>query len=49
MPRLETNSRVQTTPTRQRIGCLRRIALDFGPDHVIFPNLCDQPIMDLLL
>lgn len=28
---------------------LRRIALDFGPDHVIFPNLCDQPIMDLLL
>ena len=28
---------------------LRRIALDFGPDHVIFPNLCDQPIVDLLL
>jgi CRISPR-associated protein Cmr2 len=28
---------------------LRRIALDFGPDHVVFPNLCDQPIMDLLL
>ena len=28
---------------------LRRIALDFGPDHVIFPNLCDQPIMDLIL
>ena len=28
---------------------LKRIALDFGPDHVIFPNLCDQPIMDLLL
>ncbi|MBX3733681.1 MAG: type III-B CRISPR-associated protein Cas10/Cmr2 [Verrucomicrobiae bacterium] len=28
---------------------LRRIALDFGPDHVIFPNLCDQPIADLLL
>ena len=28
---------------------LSRIALDFGPDHVIFPNLCDQPIMDLLL
>ena len=28
---------------------LRRIALDFGPDHVLFPNLCDQPIMDLLL
>ncbi len=28
---------------------LRRIALDFGPDHVVFPNLCDQPLMDLLL
>lgn len=28
---------------------LKRIALDFGPDHVLFPNLCDQPIMDLLL
>ena len=28
---------------------LRRIALDFGPDHVLFPNLCDQPIMDLIL
>lgn len=28
---------------------LRRISLDFGPDHVLFPNLCDQPIMDLLL
>lgn len=28
---------------------LRRIAIDFGPDHVIFPNLCDQPIMDMLL
>lgn len=28
---------------------LRRIALDFGPDHILFPNLCDQPIMDLLL
>lgn len=28
---------------------LKRVALDFGPDHVIFPNLCDQPIMDLLL
>ncbi|MFN0128943.1 MAG: type III-B CRISPR-associated protein Cas10/Cmr2 [Verrucomicrobiales bacterium] len=28
---------------------LRRIALDFGPDHVIFPNLCDVPLMDLLL
>jgi len=28
---------------------LRRIALDFGPDHVIFPNLCDQPLIDLLL
>jgi hypothetical protein len=23
---------------------LRRIALDFGPDHISFPNLCDQPI-----
>jgi CRISPR-associated protein Cmr2 len=28
---------------------LSRIALDFGADHVIFPNLCDQPIIDLLL
>jgi hypothetical protein len=28
---------------------LRRIALDFGPDHAIFPNLCDQPLVDLLL
>jgi CRISPR-associated protein Cmr2 len=28
---------------------LKRIALDFGPDHVIFPNLCDQPLLDLLL
>lgn len=28
---------------------LKRIALDFGPDHVVFPNLCDQPIIDLLL
>ncbi len=28
---------------------LKRIALDFGPDHVLFPNLCDQPIIDLLL
>ena len=28
---------------------LHRIALDFGPDHVLFPNLCGQPILDLLL
>jgi len=28
---------------------LARVALDFGPDHVIFPNLCDQPLVDLLL
>ncbi len=28
---------------------LARIALDFGPDHVIFPNLANQPILDLLL
>ena len=28
---------------------LKRIALDFGPDHVIFPNLCDVPLIDLLL
>jgi CRISPR-associated protein Cas10/Cmr2 subtype III-B len=26
-----------------------RIALDFGPDHVLFPNLANQPILDLLL
>jgi len=32
------------------IGCgLRHIALHFGPDNVIFPNLCGQPIFDLLL
>ncbi len=32
------------------IGCgLRHIALNFGPDNVIFPNLCGQPIFDLLL
>ncbi len=28
---------------------LARIALDFGPDHVLFPNLANQPILDLLL
>lgn len=28
---------------------LARIALDFGPDHVIFPTLANQPILDLLL
>lgn len=28
---------------------LRHIALNLGPDHVIFPNLCGQPIFDLLL
>jgi CRISPR-associated protein Cmr2 len=28
---------------------LKRVSLDFGPDHVIFPNLCDQPLIDLLL
>ena len=32
------------------IGCgLRHLALTLGPDHVIFPNLCGQPIFDLLL
>lgn len=32
------------------IGCgLRHIALNYGPDNVIFPNLCGQPIFDLLL
>lgn len=32
------------------VGCgLRHIALQFGPDNVIFPNLCGQPIFDLLL
>jgi len=31
------------------IGCgLRHIALNYGPDNVIFPNLCGQPIFDLL-
>ena len=29
--------------------CLHKITLDFGPDHVLFPNLCGQPIIDLLL
>lgn len=28
---------------------LKHIALDFGPDHVLFPNLLNQPILDLLL
>ncbi len=28
---------------------LARITMDFGPDHVIFPNLLQQPIHDLLL
>ena len=28
---------------------LRHIALNYGPDNVIFPNLCGQPIFDLLL
>lgn len=28
---------------------LSRIALDFGPDHVLFPSLTQQPIIDLLL
>jgi CRISPR-associated protein Cmr2 len=28
---------------------LRHLALTSGPDHVIFPNLCGQPIFDLLL
>ncbi len=32
------------------IGCgLRHIAVNYGPDNVIFPNLCGQPIFDLLL
>jgi len=32
------------------IGCgLRHIALNYGPDNVVFPNLCAQPIFDLLL
>ena len=26
--------------------CLHKITLDFGPDHVLFPNLCGQPIVD---
>jgi hypothetical protein len=28
---------------------LTRVALDFGPDHVVFPNLCDVPLIDLLM
>lgn len=32
------------------VGCgLRHIALNLGPDNVLFPNLCGQPIFDLLL
>jgi len=32
------------------VGCgLRHIALNYGPDNVVFPNLCGQPIFDLLL
>ncbi|MCX6878611.1 MAG: type III-B CRISPR-associated protein Cas10/Cmr2 [Verrucomicrobia bacterium] len=30
-------------------AALRHLALSLGPDQVIFPNLCGQPIMDLLL
>ncbi|MGV3771286.1 MAG: type III-B CRISPR-associated protein Cas10/Cmr2 [Verrucomicrobiales bacterium] len=30
-------------------SALSRIALDFGPDHVVFPTLAGQPIIDLLL
>jgi CRISPR-associated protein Cmr2 len=30
-------------------AALRQIALDFGPDHILFPNLLNQPILDLLL
>ena len=30
-------------------SALCRIALDFGPDHVLYPNLLNQPILDLLL
>ena len=30
-------------------SALRHIALTLGPDQIIFPNLCGQPIMDLLL
>jgi hypothetical protein len=30
-------------------SALSRITLDFGPDHVVFPNLLNQPILDLLL
>lgn len=32
------------------VGCgLRHIALNYGPDNVVFPNLCGQPIFDLLV
>lgn len=30
-------------------SALRHIALSLGPDQIIFPNLCGQPIFDLLL
>lgn len=30
-------------------GVLGNIALTFGPDHVLFPNLLDQPLVDLRL
>lgn len=30
-------------------NALKHIALSYGPDCVIFPNLCGQPIFDLLL
>lgn len=30
-------------------SALKHIALKLGPDQVIFPNLCGQPIFDLLL
>lgn len=30
-------------------SALKHIALTLGPDQVIFPNLCGQPIFDLLL
>lgn len=30
-------------------SALSKITLDFGPDHVLFPNLLNQPLLDLLL
>ena len=30
-------------------SALHKITMDFGPDHVLFPNLCGQPILDLML